>query len=74
MLFFNAGKQPPSGCARSKQNVCIYVNVDSELSVCVCVVCAVCRRVLMRCGLIKSVLEKEEQTGVIEEHKGTQSD
>lgn len=29
---------------------------------------------LMRRGLIKSALEKEEQTGVMEEHKGTQSD
>ena len=37
-------------------------------------VCAVCLGVLIRRGLIKSVLEKEEQTGVIEKHKGTQSD
>lgn len=75
LVFFDGCKQQTSGYAGSELSVYVYMysifvceSVHLWVSVCVCL------GVLIRCGLIKSVLEKEEQTGVIEKHKGTRSD
>lgn len=60
----------PVGMQGSKQSVCVFV--CTVVKVCIRgFLYAVCLGVLIRCGLIKSVLEKEEQTEVIEKHKGT---